>query len=436
MHKTVALLSLFFCSVVLAQSFNKAKMDEFMNALEQNNKFSGSVALLDDQHMVYSRAVGFADAENKVKNTADTKFRIGSITKTFTAVLIMKAVEEKKLKLTDRLSNFFPEIKNAGKITISHLLSHRSGIPNVTARPDYLLWNQTPKTQEEMLQLIAVNESDFNPGLKMNYSNSGYILLTFILEKIYGKSYSEILEEKITKPLALHNTYYGGKINSANAEAYSYNLFDMAKSTETDMSVPSGAGAIVSTTTDLLKFIGNLFRNRIVTAASLAEMTKMTDNYGYGLFSVPFHDNTGFGHNGGIDGFSSALYYFPELKIGYVMLSNGSSFDNNKIAIAAMRAATGKEVTVPDFKTVQLNASLIKNYVGTYSSTQIPLKIEVREKEGLLFAQATGQGEFPLQATSENTFVFEEAGIEMVFDADHKKMTLNQAGMKIPFTKE
>ena len=436
MKKISLLFSLFLFSIIAAQSFNKEKMDAFMDALETHGKFMGNVAVLKENSLVYSRSVGFADVENNKKNADETKFRIGSVSKTFTAVLVMKAVEEKKLNLSDRLSKFYPEIVHSDKITIDQLLNHRSGINNVTNRTDYLSWNQEYKTKDQMLQLIKEGGNDFKPGLSMNYSNSGYIILSYILEKIYQKPYSKILEEKITQPLGLKNTFYGSKINIENGEAFSYKLPENAKQAETDMSIPSGAGALVSTTADLLKFIASIFNNKIISSKSLHEMQKMTDNYGFGLFSVPFYENIGYGHNGGIDGFTSSLYYFPELKTGYAMLSNATAFDNNKIAIAALSAATGKQVDIPNFKLVNVEVSQLKKFTGSYSSNQVPLKIEIREKGGKLFAQATGQAEFPLDAISSNTFVFETAGIEVVFNADHKSMLLNQAGMKIPFKKD
>ncbi len=437
MNKIVTLSAVFAFSAVFAQSFNTQKMNSFMQALDQNRKFMGTVAVVENGRTVYSNAFGYADVENKIKNTPDTKFRIGSISKTFTAALVMKAVEENKLKLDDKLSKFYPQIKNADKITLEHLLNHRSGIKDVTASPTYGLWYRQPISHQEMVEKIAKAGSDFDPATKMSYSNSNYILLSYILETAYGKSYAKLLEEKITKPLGLNNTYVGKAIDPANREAYSYVFTgNFLKDAETDMSVPSGAGAVVSTTGDLLNFANALFSGKVVSAAALGKMMKLSDDYGYGLFSVPFDDLTGFGHTGGIDGFRSAMFYFPDNKTTYVMLSNGSAFDNNRIAIAALSAATGKDFDIPTFKSVAVKTDDLNKLTGTYSSTQIPLKIDVRTKEGKLFAQATGQGEFPLEAQSATVFTFESAGIELQFDVAKNEMILLQSGMKIPFTKD
>ncbi len=437
MNKIATLSAVFAFSAVFAQSFNTQKMNSFMQALDQNRKFMGTVAVAENGKTVYSNAFGYADVENKIKNTPETKFRIGSISKTFTSALVMKAVEENKLKLDDKLSKYYPEIKNADKITLEHLLNHRSGIHNVTALPDYLTWNSKAITPKDMVAKITTAGSDFEPGKTMSYSNSNYILLSYILETAYGQPYAQLLEEKITKPLGLRNTYFGKPINTASKEANSYVFAEnFVKDAETDMSVPTGAGAVVSTTGDLLKFADALFNGKVVSAASLEKMMKMTDGYGYGLFTVPFNGLKGYGHTGGIDGFTSALYHFPQNKTTYVMLSNGSAFDNNRIAIAALSAATGQEFDIPDFKVVAVKAEDLTKLVGTYSSLQIPLKIEVRTKEGKLFAQATGQAEFPLEPQSPTVFIFETAGIEMQFDPAKSEMTLVQSGMKIPFTKD
>ena len=437
MNKIATLSAVFAFSAVFAQSFNTQKMNSFMQALDQNRKFMGTVAVAENGKTVYSNAFGDADVENKIKNTPETRFRIGSITKTFTSVLVMKAVEENKLKLDEKLSKYFPQIKDADKITLEHLLNHRSGIHNVTALPDYLTWNSKAITPKDMVAKITAAGSDFEPGNTMSYSNSNYILLSYILETAYRKTYAKLLEEKITKPLGLNNTYFGKAIDPANKEAYSYVFAEnFVKDAETDMSVPTGAGAVVSTTGDLLKFANALFGGKVVSAASLEKMMKMTNGYGYGLFSVPFNGLTGYGHTGGIDGFTSALYHFPENKTTYVMLSNGSAFDNNRIAIAALSAATGKDFDIPTFKSVVVKTDDLNKLTGTYSSTQIPLKIDVRTRDGKLFAQATGQSEFALDAESATVFKFESAGIELHFNPSKNEMTLLQSGMKIPFTKD
>ena len=191
MIKTILITFLTFAisQIGLAQTnFDKTKLDNYFNALEQNNKFMGSVAVSKKGEVIYRKSIGFADVENNVKANDNSKYRIGSISKTFTAVLILKAVEEKKLKLSQTIDKWFPSLKNVKKITIEHLLRHRSGIHNFTNDKDYLTWNTQPKTEEKMVEIIAKGGSDFKPNSKAEYSNSNFVLLTYILEKTYGNS--------------------------------------------------------------------------------------------------------------------------------------------------------------------------------------------------------------------------------------------------------
>ena len=235
-----------------SQDFDRTKLDNFFQALEANDKFMGSVAVSKNEELVYTKAIGYADIETKTKPNERTKYRIGSITKTFTAVLNLKAVEEEKLELSETIDNYFTAIPNSEIISISQLLSHRSGIHSFTANEDYLNWNTEKKSEEDLVELITNDGSDFEPGTKFEYSNSNYVLLTFILQKIYKKDYSQILEEKIIKPIDLKDTYFGKKTSLTDNECYSYKYQgDWKKESETDMSIPLGAGAIVSTPTDL-----------------------------------------------------------------------------------------------------------------------------------------------------------------------------------------
>src|SRR5690606_24056848 len=242
-NKVLAIISFFFTTHLLCAQFNKAQLDTFFDTLEKNQKFNGSVALSENGKIIYERSLGFADFETKTQNNADTKFRIGSISKTFTAALILKAEEEGKLNLEQKIDLYFPTIKNANKITIENLLNHRSGIHSFTDDSSYLEWNTQPKTKEELIALISNYNADFEPDSKADYSNSNYVLLSFILEEIYGKSYAEILNEKIIQPLGLKNTKFGGEIKVSNKEANSYKFEgNWVKESETDTSIPMGAG--------------------------------------------------------------------------------------------------------------------------------------------------------------------------------------------------
>ena len=432
------LIVLTLSQIGLAQTnFDKTKLDNYFNALEQNDKFMGSVAVSKNGEIIYKKSIGFADVENNIKATEKSKYRIGSITKSFTTVLILKAVEEKKLNLNQTIDKWFPEIINAKDITVKHLLNHRSGIHNFTNNKDYLTWNTQPKTEKELVEIIVKGGSDFNPDSKAEYSNSNFVLLTFILEKTFSKSYSDLLQEFIVKPLGLTNTYVFGKINPLNNECKSYSFAGTWKAeTETDFTIPLGAGAITSTPTDLTIFADALFNGKLVTNESLEIMKTIKDGYGIGLFQFPFHNSVGYGHTGGIDGFSSVYSHFADDKISYALISNGSNFSINNISVAVLSAVYDKPYEIPTFTAFNLTSEDLDKYLGVYSSSQIPLKITITKEGSTLIAQGSGQPSFPLEATGKDKFKFDLAGAEFEFNPNEKTMVLFQGGAQIKFTKE
>ncbi len=420
-----------------AQKFDKSKLDAYFDKLEQNDKFMGSVAVSRNGEIIYTRSLGFADVENKLKANENSKYRIGSISKTFTTVLVMKAVEEKKLNLDQTIDKYFPEIKNSDKITIANLLYHRSGIHSFTDDKEYLDWNTQPKTEKEMLEIIVKGGSDFEPDTKSAYSNSNFVLLTFIVEKSWGKPYKVLVDELIAKPAGLKNTALGGKINTDKNECKSYKFLGQWNiESETDISVPLGAGGIISTPTDLVKFSDALFGGKLVSKESLEQMQTINGQYGMGIFKIPFYDKTGFGHTGGIDGFTSVFSHFADENISYALTSNGTNFNNNNISIAVLSAVFGKDYEIPEFNAFKVDIEILEKYVGVYASAQIPLKITITRNNETLVAQATGQSAFPLEATAANKFKFEQAGVVMEFNAAEKSMVLKQGGGVFNYNKE
>ena len=434
--------NLFFLVVLLsvatfAQNFNKVKVDSLFQVLETNDKFMGSVAVSENGKIIYTNAIGKDDIANNKKATISTKYRIGSISKMFTSVLIFKAIEEKKLSLNQTIEGYFPSVENATSITIGNLLNHRSGIYNFTSAPDYDSYSAQPKTRKEMIAIIAKGKSVFEPNSKGDYSNSNYVLLSYILEERYKQPYSVLVQTKIAKPLGLKNTYFGGKINTANNESYSYNYTDKwDKAMETDMSIPMGAGGMVSTPSDLTYFIEALFGGKLISAASLEQMKTIQDKYGMGIFQVPFYDKIGYGHTGGIDGFRSALSYFPESKLSVAITSNGMNYGNNDIVIAILSSYYNRKFEIPTFITLDLKTADLDPYLGIYASATFPLAITVTKDNTKLMAQATGQGAFPLTAIKKDTFGFRAAGITLEFNPLANQMTILQGGTRNVLTKK
>ena len=436
-HSLLACLAFGISFLGIAQELDTQKLNQYFDALETNNKFLGSVALAKDGAILYQRSVGFRDVENELKADQNTKYRIGSISKTFTAVLTMKAVEEGLLSLSNPLSDYFSGIVNAESIPVSLLLNHRSGIHNITDDQAYMGYYFKENSREDLLKTIQAAGSDFSPDAKASYSNSNYILLTFILEDLYKTSYPNLIQKKIVEPLGLQNTAYGGTIDPTKNEAKSYRLLaGWMHAGETHPSVPLGAGALVSTSGDLTQFADALFGGQLLQKESLEYLKTIKEGYGSGLFQVPFYSNSGYGHTGGIDGFLAVFGHFEEAKISYAITSNGTNIENNDITITMLSAAFGRPYSIPTFETYEVNPDYIPEYLGIYATESVPLKITVTQNGDQLYAQATGQSPFPLEPTGEHTYEFKQAGITIEFSLSERGMVLNQGGTSYRFKKE
>lgn len=425
-------------SISYAQDFNRQKMDSLFMLVEQNQAGMGSLSIFKNGKEVYHNAIGYADVEAKKEKNENTKYRIGSISKMFTAVLTMQLVESGKLNLETKLSEFYPELPNASKITIENLLRHQSGLYNFVISPDYLEYMHLPKTKTELLEIFKQDTPVFEPGIKTEYSNTNYVLLTFIIEEITGKDFAEVLKTEIVQPLQLQNTYYGGKIDVSMNETFSYQkLSDWVIMPETHMSIPQGAGAIVSTPADVNKFLFSLFNNHLVKENTLKDMQTFKEGFGIGMFEIPFYDKISYGHTGGIDGFQTITSYFPEERVAVSYFSNGTSMPINEIILGVLNIYFNKVYELPSFKPeYAVDSQVLKQYAGVYSTADFPLKITIFVEGSTLFAQATGQSSFPLEAYEENKFKFSPAGIKMEFLPEDGKMKFEQSGMKFTFSRE
>ncbi|HMG09154.1 MAG TPA: serine hydrolase domain-containing protein, partial [Mucilaginibacter sp.] len=353
-------LFLILQSCTHAQTFNKAKLDSFFVALNTKEQSMGSIAISANGVLVYQNAIGYSQVNKGLKTpaTIETKYRIGSISKMFTATMIFQLIDEGKLSFDTPLASYFPQLPNAGKITIREMLDHRSGLHNFTSDSLYATYMGSPKSEAEMTAIFAGQKSDFEPDAKAEYSNTNFVLLGYIIEKLTGKTYAEELEKRVTSKIGLTQTYYGTKASSAKNEAYSYNyLEECTQMPETDMSIPGGAGAIVSTPADLVKFINALFEGKLINPASLELMKAMRDNYGMAMFAIPFDDKKGYGHAGSIDGFYSLLIYLPQEKLAIAYTSNGSRYSYSDVAMGALSIYFNRPFTIPDFKTITLNTT-------------------------------------------------------------------------------
>ena len=439
--------AILFTLPIAAQSFDQhqAKLDTYLTTLSDNNKIMTAVYVTDSGVPRYEHYAGLASVEGNVPISAQTRFRIGSVTKTFTAVLIMQLIENNKLSLDTKLNQFYPAIPNAAQINIKHLLSHRSGIFNYTNDPDYMSFMTTPQTEEQLISRIRGYQPEFSPGSKHKYSNSNYVLLGFIIESLYGQPLQEVIARNITQPLNLDSTYYGNSIEIEENEASSYRYnAHWVKHPETHMSAPHGAGAIVSNAKDTNEFFTALFEGKLVSNDSLSAMMKLEDGYGLGMTAAPFGEKQFYGHFGSIDGFVSAAGYNTEDGLNITVLSNAVNYNFNEVLIAVLKTMYGHSIDIPDFsaKSITLSEKVLSSFEGQFASTQIPIKIRFWVEDGRLMSQGEGQGAVPLTAYLETKFRFDPAGLVINFEEPNSSsnrsngFVLSQGGGKYEFKRQ
>ena len=322
---TLALVALVFtASSLFAQ--DTARMEEVIQSYVSAGTFMGTVLVARDGNIIFDKAYGMANLELDVPNTPDTKFRLGSITKQFTAASIMLLAERGKLKIEDRVKTYLPDAPMSwDRITIYNLLTHTSGIANFTALPDYGTIKLSPRTASAAAAAVRDRALDFGPGEQYNYSNTGYVVLGDIIEKVSGQSYESFLTENIFKPVGMNDSGYDSNTAIIKHRASGYRRVGTgpANATYIDMTIPHAAGALYSTTRDLLKWEQALFAGKVVSKASLDRMiTPFKNDYGFGLSSRIVDGRRVIAHSGGIDGFNTAMSYYPETKTVVIVLSN------------------------------------------------------------------------------------------------------------------
>jgi CubicO group peptidase (beta-lactamase class C family) len=419
-----------------AQTPDKAKLDQFFDRLAEKNKAMGSLTIAKDGNVLYTRVIGYSQingTERKPLSEA-SRFRIGSITKMFTAVMILQLVEEGKLKLSDSLDKLFPQIPNAQKITIAQILAHRSGIPN--SRPTS---KTNAVTRDEMLAIVSKGTPEFEPDTKHSYSNSGYFILGLIVEKLTVKTYAEALKERITSKVGLEDTYAAtGNIDVNKNETLAYIQFggDWKQVTEIHSSILFGGGQIVSTPNDLAKFIHALFDLKLISQESLNQMKTMRDGEGLGMTTFTFAGKTFYGETGGGDNRGAWLAYLPEEKLTVAYATNAKIYPVSNIVSGVIDIYYNKPFTIPALESIAVSLEVLDKYIGVYSSPDVPAKARVTRDGATLFFQPPGaQSAVPLEATAEDKFQIEGVAV-FTFDAARNQMTVKRRGGERVFTKE
>jgi len=303
------------------------RIDAYLDALAKQELANGSLAISEKGQLKYQRAIGSAVIAPGGNEPADTgtRYRVGSVSELFTAALVMQLAEGGSITLDNKLAEFFPDVPNALDITYRDLLAHRSGLADYTSAPDFDTWRTTPQTQSEMLERIATSMPRFPPRQRQDYSSTNYLLLSYLLEKVYDKPYAALVRLRIADKLGLARTYYGQHMNARRHEALPYEWKSGAwvPARETDPALHLGAGGMVSSPADLVRFIDALFAGKVVSPTSLDSL-RGAHGTALGLPSFDLAGRKAFGHSGRIDQYRAFVYHFPDTGISVSYAANAS----------------------------------------------------------------------------------------------------------------
>ena len=421
MTKRLLILPLLLACVCAAQDVGR--LDQVAQSYASSNRFMGSVLVARRGEILISKGYGFANLEWNIPNSPQTKFRLGSVTKQFTAAAILLLEERGKLKIDDPIKKYLIDAPAAwDKITIFHLLTHTSGIPSFTSFPDYAALEASQTTPENLVSRFRDKPLDFQPGEKWSYSNSGYVLLGYLIEKISGQDYAKFVQQNIFTPLGMKDSGYDS--NSAiiprRASGYAPGHDGFINAGFVHMSVPFAAGGLYSTTEDLLRWERGLFGGKLLSDASLQKMTTPYKNdYAFGLSVAEAKGRKVIQHGGGIEGFNTFLTYYPDDKLTVIVLGNLSGAAPEAIAAKLAAIAHGEQVQTPsDRKEIALPREVLSRYVGTYEFAP-GMNMLITLEADQLSAKLGPQPSIPIYPESETVFFPKvvDAQIEFLKDA-------------------
>lgn len=428
---------------LVANAALEAKIDPIATALLAKGAAAISVAVARGDEIVFAKGYGLANREKSVPATAETIYRIGSVTKQFTAVAILQLVERGKLALGDEIRKYLPDFPTGGKkITVRHLLTHTSGIHSYTDE-EFVAKMATPVSLAELVGYFSGKPLEFEPGSKWSYSNSGYVLLGAILEQVSGQTYADYLHEHAWTPLGLTSTRYCDDEPTLPNDAAGYQQKDgqLAPSEPISMTTPYAAGALCSTVGDLVRWTTALHDHVVVSEASYLAMTTpvtlsdgTTAPYGFGLGLGQLEGHAVVSHGGGINGFVSDVAYYPADALTVVVLVNTES---DAAAVGARRIARALlDIPEPKVEDQPLPADAATRYPGVFDFPDIGLKVTIAVEDGRLVAQATGQPKLPCLHQGNDVFLVEDhLEIQFTFgigaDGRADTLTVDQGGAHV-----
>ncbi len=394
------ILAVILSKTLVAQSDVSGKLDELITAYANVNLFNGSALVEKDGKILLNKGYGYSNVSKKIKNTTDSKYQIYSITKSITATLILKLVEEARLSLTDKLSKFYPSFPMGDSITIENLLTHTSGIYNYNND-----FSMPVNSEKSMLQFLRTQPLDFSPGTDWNYSNTGYFLLGFIIQKVTGLPYETAVRKFIFGPLKMTSSGFNYKALVDNKKTTGYTiLYNDTSNVATlyDNNELFAAGGIYSTTEDLHKFHVAMQTNKIINENLTSRAyTPFRNNYGYGWFIDSISGKRVISHSGGASGFRTNLIRIPEDDLCIILLCNSENSDVTAIKKKLLNLIFNQPYKLP--VKINIPRDKLSKMQGVFSVAP-SLSIYISEKHGRLTARPSMQSETLLLPEKENLF--------------------------------
>ena len=415
------------------------EIDELLKAYNNQGSFNGAALVAQKGKILFQGGYGHKNASANTFNDSNTVFQIGSITKQFTSAIILQLQEQHKLSVEDKLSKYIPKYPNGSNITIENLLNHTSGIHNYNDEAFMERYAGRPINIDSLIGLFRNVPPDCKPGEKFHYSNSNYILLGVIIEKITGKSYYCVIRENIFQPLGLnHSGFDFASLKSPDKATGFAKLTPKIKkpSPIVDSSVMYAAGSIYSTIGDLYKWDRALYTDNILHDSSLQKaFTPFKNNYGYGWLIDSAYGKKAVLHEGGTLGFASFIGHIPEDSTCIILLDNKQSNGLLKIAEDINAILNKQPYDFPKPRTeIEVDTATLRSYTGTYQLTpEIMLAIQL--EDGQLTVHATADGKAELFAEKDNYFFLKmtDTQIEFIKNATGKitKLIFYDHGQKL-----
>jgi CubicO group peptidase (beta-lactamase class C family) len=420
------------------------KLDAYLQAWVDQDMFSGVVFVAQQGQVLLHRAYGQADRDRNVANTLNTRFRIGSLTKSFTGFIVLRLEEQGYWSLNDPLINYLPDYPLGERITLDMLLNHRSGIVDHTTLPDFQTVRRVQVCPlEKTIAAFKNLPLDFDPGAKFKYSSSNYILLGYLIEKVTGKTFAEVLRQEVLKPLDISDTGFLHYQDPPEGLARGYRRKDrrIIPARSRVMQNAHGSGALYSTTSDLYTWCRAFSADRPLDEFIRDRISDCPHReYAYGWAKAHFFGKLAWAHGGDTEGFKSWIMRFPQESVTVIVLSNFEHCMEDRIGVDLAAIVLGESYRFPRKAVVGKDTlAQYQAYVGTYQ-VKPGLTFRITRQGEQLFCQLTGQEPMELHPESEDTFFIREVDANIVFNRDTKRsvtaLVLQQNGHEMSAKKE